>query len=1522
MSYLNIIKYWGLRFGIFFLFVFVFSVNAFAQDMEVTNAPPITPENLITNIFLGEGVEVINVDYQGPPISVGFFKNGAEEIGIGRGIVLTTGRAVSQGTNYGAERVGGDFADNATNSTATDADITQIAGANNSVNDLVKYTITFIPISDTLRFRYVFASEEYPEFVCSDFNDIFGFFISGPGISGPYENNGQNIALIPGTNLPVTINNVNSGVNAGDIVNCTPPNGSLAFSQFYNNNDATNNQPVYDGFTDVFTAQAIVTPCEEYTIKLIIADVGDDAYDSGVFLEAKSFGTGSLEVEAVTISLDGTIAEGCSSGLLTFKLPNPTLNDFPLDYQILGTAENGVDYELIPPGLFIPAGSDSISVPIIAFEDGIEELPETILVDIQKDVCNRDTISIIIKDDPTVMPDLGPDVSICPGDSVALDGTIDVPLPPAPTFTNNMHLDIPSFNIPVFSDIEVSNVVPRKLGPGVIKEVCIDSLSHRWIDDLDIYLISPDGQFIELTTDNGGSGPGPELAVDWYYKTCFTPSATIPINFPGPYAPPSAVPFTGNYLPEGVWSDLWDGDRHTNGTWRLQLIDDQNNLDGLLYSWHISFEPVYKISYSWSPAEGLSCTDCPDPIAKPASTTTYTLTIMDSYGCEQMDEVTIEVRPSPAAPVLNCQNATEHSISIAWDAVPDALGYEVSLDGITWGPPSEVLGHTITGLSTTETVEVFVRSLGDDCPGLGASISCTTLDCPGATGEITTTAVTCPGDHDGAVLINITAGTAPFSFDLDGQQNTTGNFVGLERGDYVVIVTDGVGCSSPFDFTIPSPEVIEAEFILKDSISCQGLSDGRLTLEVTSGIGPFTFNWSDGSTDSIAVGLSADTYLVTVTNPNGCTKEYDFVLGEPTALSLDTEQENIACNGDLSGTATVMPSGGTPPYQYQWDGMAGEQTTATASDLGAGTYTVSVTDFHNCLQTEMLTITEPSALTTEMDSTLNGCGAQASGTAGIMVQGGAPPYTYEWNTFPIQTTAIANNLSEGIYQVTVTDANGCQIINSTEVLPPPEIGLSYTSTDVGCNGDATGAITAAATGGTGTLVYAWQETGLPASGQVGNLAAGVYHLTVSDDLGCIATATIPITEPSAITINAEIAAVACFGESTGVIDITAFGGTGNLSYQWSDGSTMEDLSGLSAGMYFVTVSDENGCTAVENFTITATTSIDVSFSTVGVDCYGEQTGSIQADVQGGSLPYDYAWSNGGTMPGLAQIPAAVYYLTITDAQGCQSVDSVEVEQPEMALQIEPQIDSVSCFGLKDGRIDIVTSGGTPPYSYSSDNNTFNGVASLLGLEAGAYDIFVKDSKGCLVFDTDIMVGAPNPLVLSLGSDIKIKYGDVITLTPSIQSDVPIREYIWTPSIEETLSCLDCPTPEVNTLNQIHVLLEIINESGCKAEDIVNVFVEKYFDVFVPTGFTPNNDGINDELLVHAHEHTSITSIRIFDRWGELVYERKDFMANDPIGWDGTFRGREADAGVYIWTVEAVLPDGETAFFDGETSLIR
>ncbi|RMF26950.1 MAG: hypothetical protein D6765_08195, partial [Bacteroidetes bacterium] len=775
-----------------------------AQDMEVGNAatPPLTPATLIENIFFGQGVEVLSVDFQGSPASVGFFKNAADEVGLERGIVMTTGRAASEfvpgvGFMPGADGVGTQFASNDMGGGGFDADLAAIASG--PLHDVTVFTITFVPQADTLRFRYVFASEEYPEFSCDQFNDVFGFFISGPGISGPFSNNGANIALVPGTSLPVSINTVHPANPL--IPGCDPQ-----LEQFYNDNAGLPLQPVYDGLLDVFTAEAVVVPCETYTIKLAIADVEDEIYDSGVFLEAKSFGTGRLQVEVLTPSFDATLAEGCSAGEFVFRLPRPTPTDYPLDYTLFGSAQNGNDYALIPPGLFIPAGDSVLRVPILPLEDGLTEGSETLFLDIQRDLCGRDTFQVTLIDNPLLPPALPADTTLCPGASLLLDGTLPVPEPPPSTFTNPNPLILSTHGVSFTSDILVSGVQPPEVGPGVIQSVCL-SIEHLWVDDLDLFLIAPNGQFLELSTDNGSN-------CNDYSNTCFTPSAAFSIAdaLPLPFNCPDSMqaPFTGDFLPEGLWSDLYGAP--TNGTWQLVVIDDQQGINGRLVEWSISFQSPYRLSYQWSPAQGLSCTTCPDPIATPSASTTYHLQVSDTYGCLLEDSVRLELGPATPAPQVFCSNVSNGSITFGWDDV-GAPAYEVNVDGQGWtNPNGGLLSHTVSGLLPGQSVSIEVRPLGT-CAGATGSTTCQTPTCNAPTLTLLSqTDVSCPGAADGSFQVEAAGGAGPtFTYQVLGVQNQVGLFTDLAAGVYTVLVSDAAGCSNAIQVAVGEPDSLHSQ---------------------------------------------------------------------------------------------------------------------------------------------------------------------------------------------------------------------------------------------------------------------------------------------------------------------------------------------------------------------------------------------------------------------------------------------------------------------------------------------------------------------------------------------------------------------------------------------------------------------------------------------------------------------------------------------------------------------------------------
>lgn len=371
-------------------------VHSASAQISITTGQ--TPQQLL-NILVGTGVVVSNVAYTGAPIAVGSFNNGGTtNIGLQSGIILTSGSVnvvPGPNTQSGAGQ---------NNQMPGDPQLqTLIPGY--TVYDASVLTFDFTPLSDTIKFRYVFGSEEYPEYSNSSYNDVFGFFISGPNpLGGTY--NHYNIARLPGTTTPVSINNVNNGTsNTGPCINC----------QYYINN--TGGVTIqYDAFTTVLTAWALVTPCLPYTFKIAIGDAGDGILDSGVFLEENSFSTDAIQIET-EYSIPGAGAaaiEGCNDAIVKF-----TINKFatdtiwiPID-TIYGTATNGVDFPLIPNYAYILPGQKTGTIVISPYIDYITEGTEYITLVIPTSPCTIDTITIPIVDYVPVKLDMMNDTLVC-----------------------------------------------------------------------------------------------------------------------------------------------------------------------------------------------------------------------------------------------------------------------------------------------------------------------------------------------------------------------------------------------------------------------------------------------------------------------------------------------------------------------------------------------------------------------------------------------------------------------------------------------------------------------------------------------------------------------------------------------------------------------------------------------------------------------------------------------------------------------------------------------------------------------------------------------------------------------------------------------------------------------------------------------------------------------------------------------------------------------------------------------------
>ena len=393
---------------------------------QITVDESLTALEVVTQVLLGEGVEVSNITFSGDLDQIGSFANNNSNILIEEGLIMATGSCsnVIGPNNSGSSTTGGG------NFGVGDEDLTTLSTFN--TNDAAVLEFDFVPSGDSIKFFYSFGSDEYNEYVCGSVNDAFGFFLSGPGINGPFSNNAVNLAIIPDTDIPVTINSVNNGTvgGSGTAANCAQVTPDwMNNTEFYVDN-ANNNDPLVtqlDGFTVKLTAEAQVECGQTYHLKIAIADAGDTAFDSAVFIEGGSFGSNSVDLVA-SASVSGnavflgdtTVVESCNEALLTVLRPLTDLEE-EIELTIYGTAENGVDYEYIDPVITMAPGQTTFDIPVILIDDGIAEGPETLIVDYMYiNLCGDSvlrTATLVLMDPEPITLDYDTPVGICNGEA-------------------------------------------------------------------------------------------------------------------------------------------------------------------------------------------------------------------------------------------------------------------------------------------------------------------------------------------------------------------------------------------------------------------------------------------------------------------------------------------------------------------------------------------------------------------------------------------------------------------------------------------------------------------------------------------------------------------------------------------------------------------------------------------------------------------------------------------------------------------------------------------------------------------------------------------------------------------------------------------------------------------------------------------------------------------------------------------------------------------------------------------------
>ena len=783
---------------------------------------------------------------------------------------------------------------------------------------------------------------------------------------------------------------------------------------------------------------------------------------------------------------------------------------------------------------------------------------------------------------------------------------------------------------------------------------------------------------------------------------------------------------------------------------------------------------------------------------------TYTLTVTDLYGAETVETWYVN-EPGvytvwATAMNVSCYGGSNGSINISLSGgtYPD---YFLWNDGVTTGDRFNLTAGTYTltctdvnGCITTgswtisEPNPIIVNGNITHCSGLGT--------------------------NDGAINISGTGGTPLYTFAWSTGA-TSMSLSGLVAGTYSLTLTDANGCTVTESYTVndgtPPPLTF---YTVENHVLCNGDATGTSNITVTSGVSPFTYNWSHGETTQDVVGLTAGTYTVTVGDAASQTASATIIITEPTAFELqNTFSQGTTCPGGTDGIASVTAQGGVTPYSYVWNtmettqqitGMAGVYTVtctdanactftastpildatpiqvsgaithvtviggndgaidltathlsspltyswsngATTEDLtglSAGTYTVTVTNQVGCSVIETFTVNDGTVGNLILSGIVTHvtCNGGNDGAIDLTINGGTNPYSIMWSN--ASATIDQNNLSAGIYTVTVTDFNSQIATASFTVTEPSAMVITETYTNLSCNGGNDGTATATVTGGTAPYAYVWSN------GQTGNTAtglmSGVCYVTVTDANGCTEDASIYINEPSAITIIENIVDVSVAGGNDGSISLNVYGGTPGYTYSWSNGGYMQTISGLSAGTYSVTVTDANGCTAVETYTVNdGAVMLSLSGQAFNLICYNDNSGMIVLTTSGGTAPYSYLWSDGSTLENRVGLAAGTYAVTVTDATAATATDSWTVTEPTELIGSLSVTDE-SGVGNADGAIDLTVSGGVLPYTYVWDSGSLT--EDLAGISAGTYTVTIVDANGCTVVynETVGVVAGSNP----------------------------------------------------------------------------------------------------------------------------------------------------------------------------------
>ena len=754
----------------------------------------------------------------------------------------------------------------------------------------------------------------------------------------------------------------------------------------------------------------------------------------------------------------------------------------------------------------------------------------------------------------------------------------------------------------------------------------------------------------------------------------------------------------------------------------------------------------------------------------------YSVTITDANGCTNIASATIT---QPAASVSGTTAITHVSCNAGSNgAINLTVSGGTAPYTFNWG--GGITTEDRTGL-TAGTYNVTITDANSCTASSSATI---TQPATALSGSTVVTNVSCNAGSNGAINLTATGGTAPYTFNWGGGI-TTEDRTGISAGTYSVTITDANGCTNIDSATITQPATALSGSTVSTNASCNGGSNGAINLTPTGGTAPYTFNWGGGITTEDQAGISAGTYNVTITDANSCTASTSAIVTQPTGISATWITTPVNCFGESNGQINFTASGGTGSYTFNWGGGI---TTEDRTGLSAGAYSVMVTDSLACAATLSISVTEPANLTSSIAITNVSCFAGSDGALDITVSGGTAPYSYFW--ISAITSEDLTSRSAGTYSVEISDAHGCTLNDTAMITQPTEIISTSIITNVDCFGNSTGAIDIVPSGGVGPYTYNWGG-GITTEDQAG-LTAGNYSIAITDATSCVSNISITVTEPIVLSATNSSVNIACFGATTGSIDVTVSGGTAPYTYNWGGGLTAEDLTNLPSGNYNVTVTDNHGCTTTSSATLTQPTDLVILKDSLNILCFGEQSGIATVLVSGGVGPYSYNWIGTNAYTSTATyLVAGNYSVEITDNNGCMKV-------ADFALTQNPAITSSFSVSQCD------------PYTWESNYYPISGTYQQVFSAANGCDSTVTLLLNVFGYPT-ISISASESIICAGESVVLNATGGVSTAT-------------WNNGVVNNQSFVPAATTTYTA--------EISNAQGCIATEDITVFVRELPTVFM------------------------------------------------------------------------------------------